>query len=163
MVDAERDESELRLVAAALERRLPTLAICRGLQVLNVALGGTLHAHLPDVVGQQVLHRAPPREPVAHTIELSPDSRLAAILGVTRAECISWHHQAVNRTGHNCQSVARAVDGVIEAVEIRDRPELMAVQWHPELSSHEDSIQRRLFDELIRLATNREAAHASEG
>ncbi len=122
MVDPERDESELRLVEALLARRLPTLAICRGLQILNVALGGTLHPHLPDVVGEQVAHRAPPRLPTPHTIELMSDSRLAAIMGVTHFDCLSWHHQAVDRPGRECRPVATAPDGVVEAVEIPARP-----------------------------------------
>jgi putative glutamine amidotransferase len=160
MVDVERDESELRLLAAVLERRLPTLAVCRGLQLLNVALGGTLHVHLPDVVGQTVAHRAPPRQPIAHTVQLSPTSRLAAIMGQVHVECVSWHHQAVDRPGQGCVPVATAADGVVEAVEIAERPELMAIQWHPELSSHEDSTQQRLFDELVRLAADRYLSRA---
>jgi putative glutamine amidotransferase len=152
MVDVERDESELRLAAELLTRRLPTLAICRGLQVLNVALGGTLHPHLPDVVGETVAHRAPPRLPTPHPVRLRSDSRLADILQATEVMCVSWHHQAVERPGRGCRPVAEAPDGVVEAVEIDERPELIAIQWHPELSSHADPVQQRLFDELIRLA-----------
>jgi putative glutamine amidotransferase len=154
-VNDQRDEFELQLVAELLERRLPTLAICRGLQVVNVALGGTLHPHLPDVVGQTVAHRAPPRLPIRHTIRLAADSRLAGIMqadGGVPVECMSWHHQAVDRPGQGCRAVATAPDGVVEAIEIADRPELIAVQWHPELTSHEAPIQQRLFDELVRLA-----------
>lgn len=151
-VDAHRDESELQLVRAALDRRLPLLCICRGMQLLNVALGGTLHPHLPDVYGENLLHRAPPRVPVAHEIDLSEESRLAKIMGGPTAACVSWHHQSVDRPGAGCQVVARAADGVVEAIEVENRPEVVAVQWHPELSAHENEKQQRLFDELVRMA-----------
>jgi putative glutamine amidotransferase len=154
-VSTERDESELRMVEELFERRLPMLAICRGLQVVNVALGGTLHPHLPDVVGETIAHRAPPRLPIPHSITVAADSRLSAIMGASQGngiECMSWHHQAVDRPGHGCRAVANSVDGVVEAIEIAERPELIAVQWHPELTSHEDAAQQRLFDELVRLA-----------
>lgn len=153
-VDAERDEFELRLIAELHARRMPTLAICRGLQMVNVAFGGTLHAHLPDVVGETVAHRAPPRRPIAHAVQLAPDSRLAAVFGARqdRLEPMSWHHQAVDRIGRGCRVVAMADDGVVEAIETDEWPELVAVQWHPELTSHEDAAQQRLFDELVRQA-----------
>jgi putative glutamine amidotransferase len=153
-VDPARDEFELQLIAELLERRMPMLAICRGLQMVNVALGGTLHPHLPDVVGESVAHRAPPRVPIAHSIDLLPESRLATLLGDcgARIECMSWHHQAIDRPGRGCRAVATAADGVVEAIEIDERPEVVAVQWHPELTSHEDATQQRLFNELTRLA-----------
>ena len=152
MIDTQRDESELQLVQMVLETRLPTLAICRGLQVLNVALGGTLHPHLPDVVGDIVPHRLPPRETVPHAVTLQSGSRLAEIMGSDRVECVSWHHQAVDRPGRGCRIVANAPDGVAEAIEVDDHPQLIAVQWHPELSSERDTQQQKLFDELVRWA-----------
>jgi putative glutamine amidotransferase len=153
-VDVERDEFELRLIAELHARRMPTLAICRGLQIINVAFGGTLHVHLPDVVGETVAHRAPPRRPIPHNVKLASDSRLAAILDAhdARLESMSWHHQAVDRVGRSCRVVATADDGVVEAIETDEWPELVAVQWHPELTSHEDAVQQRLFDELVRQA-----------
>ncbi len=149
MVNPERDETELRLVDLLLARRLPTLAICRGLQILNVALGGTLHPHLPDVVGEQVTHRLPPREPTLHPIRLTPDSRLVATLETEHLSGMSWHHQAIDQLGRGVRPVAHAEDGVVEAIELDDRPELVAVQWHPELTSHDDPAQQALFDQLI--------------
>jgi putative glutamine amidotransferase len=148
-VDLERDSTELALAAAVLDRHLPSLWICRGLQVLNVFLGGTLIEHLPDKVGENVLHRLPPREPVSHPVELEPDSRLARSLDCTRCEAISWHHQAVDRPGAQLVVVAHAPDGIIEALELPSHPELVAVQWHPELSAARDPIQQRLFDALV--------------
>lgn len=155
MVDAERDDTELALVRRVLERRTPTLCVCRGLQVLNVALGGTLIEHLPDEVGGQVLHRRPPREPVHHRVEVAPGSRLAEILGSTSFEVASWHHQAVRDLAPGLEVVARAADGVVEAVELRGHDELLAVQWHPELTAAEDPIQQRPFDWLVERATAR--------
>ncbi|MCL6262924.1 gamma-glutamyl-gamma-aminobutyrate hydrolase family protein [Craterilacuibacter sp. RT1T] len=143
-----RDNTELALFNAARQQRLPTLAICRGLQLINVACGGSLHLHLPDVVGDQVAHRAPPRQPTAHQVRIAPASRLAALIG-TQAYVQSWHHQAIDRLGSGIRAVAWAEDGVIEAIEIDGHPEICAVQWHPELSAASDAQQQALFDHLV--------------
>ncbi|MEJ7138844.1 gamma-glutamyl-gamma-aminobutyrate hydrolase family protein [Amphibiibacter pelophylacis] len=144
----ERDASELALVHAVLERRLPLLAICRGLQILNTALGGTLHQHLPDVVGEDTLHRRQQMEPIEHAVRVAPDSHLAGLIGES-VTTQSWHHQAIAELAPGLQAVAWAPDGIIEAVELSGHPELMAVQWHPELSAPQDAGQQRLFDHLI--------------
>lgn len=149
MVDRERDESELELARAVIERDLPTLFICRGMQVLNVALGGTLLAHLPDAVGEEVAHRLPPREPTPHPVHVERRSRLAELLGTSDPEPVSWHHQAIDRLGAGLEVVARAPDGVVEAVELTAHPRIVAVQWHPELSAERDPTQQRLFDWLV--------------
>jgi len=164
----ERDRDELAVVGELLRRRLPTLAICRGLQVLNVALGGTLVVHLPDVVpgpdAGGVLHRLEPEEvrgratPVPHDVEVEPGSALARTLGTDRVTPMSWHHQAVDRPGDGLRVVARARDGVVEAVELADHPEVVAVQWHPELSAAVDPSQQALFDDLARRAAERAAS-----
>jgi putative glutamine amidotransferase len=155
-VDAERDRQELALARAILDEGLPTLGICRGMQVLNVALGGTLIEHLPAEVGETVLHRAPPREPVPHTVAVEPRTRLAAALGLEGGHpelpIVSWHHQAVRAAGAGARIGARASDGVIEAFELPEHPWLLAVQWHPELSAESDPRQQRLFDELLAAA-----------
>lgn len=149
MTDRERDESELALARRAIERAVPLLAICRGMQVLNVALGGTLHVHLPDVVGDEISHRAPPRVPVPHAVLVDEGSRLAGIMGATEIEPMSWHHQAVERCGDGLRVVARASDGVVEALELEGHPEVIAVQWHPELSAERDPTQAALFSALV--------------
>jgi len=154
-VDAERDATELDLAAAVLERRLPSLWICRGLQVLNVVQGGTLLEHVPDSVGEAVDHRLPPREPVPHAVTVEAGSRLAQTLGTGEASGVSWHHQAVDEPGRGLRVVARAPDGVVEALELDDHPELEAVQWHPELSSATDPVQQRLFEALVERAALR--------
>ena len=154
-LSAERDDTETVLARSLLARKLPTLAICRGLQILNTVLGGTLHLHLPDVVGEAVAHRVPPRDPTLHSVRVAGDSCLAGLLGSTLISSKSWHHQAIDRAGQGVRAVAWAEDGVIEAIEIDDAPQVIAVQWHPELSAADDSSQQALFDALIRMSSNK--------
>lgn len=147
--DEERDTFEIALAKSALARQLPLLGICRGIQVLNVALGGTLHEHLPDDFGEEVLHRLPPRVATQHPLQLAEDSRLAKLLGECQFTAASWHHQAIDTPGAGLTPVAWAADGVIEAVEMPSHPWLIAVQWHPELTASEDPLQQRLFDQFV--------------
>src|SRR5687767_6565160 len=135
MTDTRRDDLELELARLVVEREVPTFAICRGVQVLNVALGGSLHLHVPDVFGESVTHRLPPREPVPHAISLDADSKLARIIGAIEIEPMSWHHQAIDRLGEGLRVAAVAPDGVVEALEHESHPSLIAVQWHPELTA----------------------------
>lgn len=155
---AERDDFEFALARAALDREVPLLAICRGLQVLNVALGGDLHVHLADVVGEQVPHRLSQDRHTVHSVRIDPDSRLAAVLGAASVEVASWHHQAVDRLGAGLRPVAWAEDRTIEAIELDGRADVLAVQWHPELQvAEEASPHRRLFRELAARAAKRGA------
>jgi putative glutamine amidotransferase len=149
MTDADRDEMEIAIVRQVIELQIPTLAICRGAQVVNVALGGTLHPHIPDVYGELVQHRLPPREPTLHRVQVDANSALGGLLGVAEFEAASWHHQSIDEVGSNLQVVARASDGVVEAIEMRSHPWLVAVQWHPELTAATDPVQQRLFDALV--------------
>ena len=155
MVEPERDRSEIDLARRVFDLEVPTLAICRGSQILNVAKGGTLIEHLPDEVGETVNHRVPPREPTPHPIRVEPASRLAGLLGATDFSCMSWHHQAVRRVAPGFEVVAHAPDGTIEGLEAPSHPWLVAVQWHPELTAAEDPIQQRLFDALVEAAGTR--------
>ena len=157
-LDAARDRLELALAREIVRRQQPALAICRGMQVLNVAFGGTLVTHLPDTVGEQVLHRAPPREPVPHPVKLDPRSRLAQLAGGGDLDTISWHHQAVKTLAPGFRPVAHAADGTVEAVELAAHPWLIAVQWHPELSAETDPRQQRLFETLLADASQRKKA-----
>jgi putative glutamine amidotransferase len=129
---------------------VPTLGICRGLQVLNVAFGGSLIEHLPE--GGAVAHRSPNKEPTPHRVAVEPGSALAAVLGAGEVEAQSWHHQAVRTAGEGLQVVARAADGVIEAMELPGHRWLIGVQWHPELSAATDPVQQRLFAALVAAA-----------
>jgi len=145
----ERDAFEFALTRAALaDTRVPMLCICRGLQVLNVVCGGTLHVHLPETYGERVAHRLPPRDTSMHAVEIDPDSRLAHVLGTTRAQVRSWHHQGIDRLGEGLRAVAWAEDGVVEAVEHLQHPWCIAVQWHPEMQL-DDQVQQRIFRALI--------------
>ena len=155
MVEPERDRSEIDLARRVFDLEVPTLAICRGSQILNVAKGGTLIEHLPDEVGETVNHRVPPREPTPHPIRVEPASRLAGLLGATDFSCMSWHHQAIRRVAPGFEVVAHAPDGTIEGLEAPSHPWLVAVQWHPELTAAEDPIQQRLFDALVEAAGTR--------
>lgn len=142
--DDERDAFELRLMQAVLERETPILAICRGLQLLNVVCGGDLHVHLPDVVGEAVLHRLPTRKPVLHRVRLAEGSALAGIYGAPEIETLSWHHQAVNRLGAGLVATAWAEDGTVEGVSLDAADWLLAVQWHPEMRTEEVPLFRAL-------------------
>jgi putative glutamine amidotransferase len=147
-VNCSRDLTELALLAAARERKLPTLAICRGIQVVNVGLGGTLVQHLPsdhDGAGEHELDDE--RDSRVHSVRVDPASHLANIVGTQLLGVNSIHHQAVDRLGDAMRVSARAEDGVIEGVESSD-PDwwMVGVQWHPEeLITTLEPWDRRLF------------------
>jgi len=151
-IDDERDEGEFRIAEVILQKKIPTLAICRGIQILNIFLGGTLHEHIPEIYGEKVLHRLPPRLPCKHKVEIVAGTKLKAILGQSEAEVFSWHHQALNDIAEDMVISARSADGVIEGIEINSHPWLVGVQWHPELSAKEDFLQQKIFDALIEQA-----------
>ena len=155
MVDGDRDAGELALANHAVQRQLPCLCICRGAQVLNVALGGTLIPHLPERVGDGFAHRVPPRRPAFHEVHINSGSRLACVLDGDHAFVASWHHQAVDRIGEGLHISARAPDGTIEALELPDHPFLIAVQWHPEITAAYQPDHQALFDALIAATTKR--------
>jgi gamma-glutamyl-gamma-aminobutyrate hydrolase PuuD len=137
-----RDEAELALLSAALERELPVLAVCRGMQVLNVLEGGDLHQHLPDIVGHEA-HRETPGVFSKHDVRLEADSRVGRALGPT-ALVHSHHHQGLGRIGDGLRVVGWAHDGTVEAIEDPARRFAVGVLWHPE----EDE-DRRLFEALV--------------
>ena len=138
----ERDRAELALLTAALERDLPVLAICRGSQVLNVALGGDLIQHLPDVVGHEK-HKESPGEFAEHEVEIEPGSR--ARRRARRAGRVkSHHHQGLGRLGAGLRVSARDAEGQIEALEDPSRRFTVGVLWHPEAGE-----DLRLFEALV--------------
>jgi gamma-glutamyl-gamma-aminobutyrate hydrolase PuuD len=147
--DGSVDDTELALTRAALEHDVPLLCICRGIQVLNVALGGSLHQHLPELTG--VGPHGQPGEPGGghlHPVDIASDSLLASVLGATRITSSCHHHQAIAKLGDGLRVTASARDGVIEGVELAGRW-LLAVQWHPEDTAADDPLQQRLFDALV--------------
>ena len=144
----DRDRCEFALAKEAARRRLPTLAICRGVQVLNVALGGTLIQDLPSERGGPVDHDAETsRNTRVHPVAVSSGSRLGGIVDAKSIATNSFHHQAVDRLGTGLCTVATSPDGVVEAVECTDRAWWMVgVQWHPEeLTGTAEEWDRRLF------------------
>ena len=148
-VEQERDELELALARHAVNTGLPLLAICRGLQVLNVALGGTLRQHLPSAGIHG--HGAPEAGggPCVHDVAVEPGSRLAAALGPAGRlnACVSSHHQAPDEIAPVLVPVARSPDGLVEALETRAGAGwVLAVQWHPERTAAEDQQQQAIFD-----------------
>jgi putative glutamine amidotransferase len=148
-VNCPRDLTELALLAGARERALPTLAICRGIQVVNVGLGGTLVQDLPSQRTNVVPHeRDNARADRVHGVTVDPSSRLATIVGTPSLDVNSIHHQAVDRLGDALRVSARADDGVIEGVESEDpRWWMVGVQWHPEeLTTTEEPWDRRIFE-----------------
>jgi putative glutamine amidotransferase len=149
MIDERRDEMELALAKRAMQLDMPILAICRGCQVVNIALGASLLPHIPDVYGEKVKHRLPPREPVAHEVQVNENSRLAAVMGSACVEPMSWHHQAVDQPGAGVDIIGRAPDNVPEAFDVPAKENLIAIQWHPELTAETDPTQQRLFDWLV--------------
>lgn len=140
--DSRRDRFELALVRAAVEAGLPFLAICRGMQILNVALGGTLNQHVPDVVGHNG-HAPGPGQTGAHGVRISGDCLLGRILGTTASVSAS-HHQAVERLGEGLAAVAWSDDQVVEGVELQRHPFGIGVQWRPE-----DGDDQRIFEALV--------------
>ena len=149
---AEQDDVEFALASAAIAAELPMLALCRGMQVINVVGGGTLQQHLGDVDG--LIDHGPPmsattRDGVVHDIQVEPGSRLAKALdGVTEMVGNSYHHQAVDEVASGFTVTARSGDGVIEAIE-HERGWCLGVQWHPEDTAMRDPVQQRLFEAFV--------------
>jgi len=150
-VDPARDAWELAFAREAVAQRVPLLAVCRGAQVLNVALGGSLVQDVPTVTGERHAWGSRFTE-VVHGVRLEPACRLAAILGTTEVGANSLHHQAAQRLGAGVTAVGWAPDGTVEALEVQGHPEVVAVQWHPELMEH-DAAQQGLFRHLIAMAS----------
>jgi len=142
LVHPHRDESELALLQGALDRDMPVLAICRGMQVLNVVHGGGLHQHLPELVGHE-RHREVPGTFSDHSVRIEERSRIGALIG-TRAAVKSSHHQGIDQVGTGLDVVGWADDGSIEAIEEPDRRFTIGVLWHPE-----EGADKRLFVALV--------------
>ena len=151
-IDPDRDELELDLARAAVRTGLPTLGICRGLQLLNVAFGGTLVQHLPDVDG--LLEHRDEAKQAMHDVEVAAGSRLAAALGQGTARCLSHHHQGLDRLGEGFRPVAWAPDGLVEGIE-RDQGWTVGVLWHPESTAAADPVQHRLLRAFVEVASRR--------
>lgn len=152
-VDPARDTFDFRLLQGAISRELPVLATCRGMQVLNVCLGGSLIQHVPHVTG--IDHdRVDVWYEGVHTVKIEPDSHLAEALGTTEVFVNSLHHQAVCDPAPGTRAVAWAEDETVEAIELPGSPHVVAVQWHPELLEDQPEHQG-LFQQLVERAQAR--------
>jgi putative glutamine amidotransferase len=155
--DNQRDHVELQVASWALDEDLPLLGICRGHQVLGVALGGKLVQDIPSLVSSELAHdlaNVKPRDHEAHSVEIDPSSRLARILGTTRVDVNSLHHQSLEAAPPGACVTAYAPDGVIEAMELPDKKFALSVQWHPEDMYRNDESMKRLFRAFVEAATN---------
>jgi putative glutamine amidotransferase len=157
-ISPERDVTELPLTRWAVEEGKPLLGICRGVQVLNVALGGSLYqdigAQRPGA-GRHDWYPGFPRNLLAHSVDLVDGTRLAHILAASAAEVNSLHHQSVKDVAPVLEVSAVAPDGIIEAVEVRDHPFAVGVQWHPEELATRDAASQRLFEALVSASRGR--------
>jgi putative glutamine amidotransferase len=162
--DPERDEATLRLIPLALQRGLPVLAVCRGLQEVNVALGGTLHQLVHEVEGRRD-HRSPKSSDIdvnyapAHDIEIVDGGALHRLLRERRVQVNSLHAQGVDRLAPRARLEAVAEDGQVEAFSIPDAPAFaLALQWHPEHRALENPVSMKLFDAFATACRSRAAA-----
>ena len=145
-----RDTLERELLNRALEQDKPILGICRGLQILNVTLGGTLYQDLPTEHPPEISHSMkPPYDRAAHTVRILPDTPLAALLQKPELGVNSCHHQAIKTLAPGLVEMARSTDGLIEAVYLPGKTFVWAVQWHPELSLHAGEASRKMFIALV--------------
>ena len=151
-VRPERDRAELALLEAALARDMPVLAVCRGSQVLNVALGGDLVQHLPEVVGHE-RHKHTPGVFADHEVDVLPGTKLQALVG-DHAPVKSHHHQGYGRIGQGLRPAARAEDGTVEAIEDTERRFALGVLWHPE-EGKDAALFEALVDEARRYRAER--------
>lgn len=144
-----RDQYEFQLAKAFISRKKPILAICRGSQLLNVVLGGSLIQDVPSQVDTELFHsQKEDRHVATHSIQIEPNSKLAEILGEHQIDVNSFHHQSVKELPHTCRAIAYAPDGVIEAFEYEGDQFALAVQWHPE-SMPDDQHAPKLFQHFV--------------
>ncbi len=154
-IDHKRDSLEIALINKALKLGMPILGICRGEQILNVALGGSLYVDLPEDLGTMVSHQCKDKKNCSHPVRIKKESLLGVIAGATEGEVNSNHHQGVNRLAGDLDAVAYTRDGLIEAVEWKNREHdlkfVLGVQWHPERMDFENPlsgpIARRFLEE----------------
>lgn len=159
-IDDSRDRVELSMARWAVEDDLPVFGICRGIQVMNVALGGTLTQDIPSLVETDLRHvinvpEGESRSKVLHAVEIDASSRLATILGDTTLDVNSIHHQTIQEVAPSLSITAKAPDGLIEGVEMPDKNFVLGVQWHPEDMVADDERMQQLFKAFVDAARAR--------
>ncbi|MEK6221166.1 MAG: gamma-glutamyl-gamma-aminobutyrate hydrolase family protein [Chloroflexota bacterium] len=155
-IDLQRDAIELQLAKEVTNRGTPFMGICRGLQLMNVAFGGSLYTHVGDHVENALEHRYYPGyawDHIAHAVQVKEGSQFADIVGESLLQVNSLHHQGVKEIAASFQAVAHAPDGLIEAIEMPNYPFGIAVQWHPEHLLH-DKCMLSIFDTFVQAAAN---------
>ncbi len=152
-IDPVRDKYEMELMEIALERNIPILCICRGMQLLNVFCGGTLHADIGDIADNMLNHwetKEPWRS--VHPVQMNADHFASAVLGGTHIEVNSIHHQSVKQLGDGLEVVGQSTDHIVEVIAMKGRSNVLALQWHPEMIAKQDDAGLRPFKWLNQLA-----------
>lgn len=161
--DPDWDAVDVTAARMALERNMPILGICRGMQVLNVAAGGTLYQDIPSQVPGALKHsQKGPRWAASHAVQLTKGSQLATIFDATELRINSYHHQAVKDVAPSLQATAVAPDGIIEAIESPEHPFVVGVQWHPELMVVREPMYKALFAAFVEAAATNEAKNVAQ-
>ncbi|MBE6895998.1 MAG: gamma-glutamyl-gamma-aminobutyrate hydrolase family protein [Ruminococcaceae bacterium] len=145
-----RDDLELRIFNVIIKKQKPIIAICRGIQIVNVALGGTLYQDIPTEKPSDIFHQQKePKFAMSHDVEILKGTPLHSLIGAERMQANSFHHQAIKTLGKDLEIMATADDGIIEAVYLKSDRYLRAYQWHPERIWAEDELNRRIFEDFI--------------
>jgi putative glutamine amidotransferase len=161
----ERDELEIALVQAAVDTDWPLLGICRGLQVINVALGGSLYTHIPDQLPGALKHNMDTktqRDVLAHSVDIQPSTRIASIVGTGELKVNSLHHQGIRRLGERLLATSASPDGLVESIEIPGHAFALGVQWHPECLP-DSAPMRCLFSAFVEKAAEFSSARGGHG
>lgn len=151
----ERDEFDRQLIQGAMQKGIPILGICRGCQIINAVMGGSLYQDISYIQdGKERIKHNQGHSPMlkTHSVTLTPESKLAAIFKTEKLVVNSFHHQAIHNIAPEFQAVAKAADGVVEAIEHRTYPFMVGVQWHPEMLAKGDEQSNELFIEFIKLS-----------
>ncbi len=163
-VSLERDHTEISVARWAYADDKPLFGICRGHQIFNVAMGGSLVQDIPSMLETALRHdnfKPTPRNRIAHDVQIDADTRLAAAMGKTDAQVNSIHHQAIDRVGDHLRVTAKSPDGLVEGLEIPNRRFMLSVQWHPEDLAPDDDAMFGLFKALVDAARARATDHVS--
>ncbi len=154
-INKERDATEIELCRLALAGDKPVMAVCRGLQLVNVMLGGTLHEDMGFHDDEDSMkHRISMKKGINHKVSITGKGKILASISSEQMDVVSWHHQSIKNLGKGLVTVACSDDGTVEACEYPDHAWFMGVQWHPEMSFEKDSTQKDLFNSFVQACSN---------